>query len=140
VLGVDYAAFREDEQKVYAVVRALEVIGEAARHIPRKLRLKYPEVPWSKMTGMRDKVIHDTFGVDLEVLWKRFNRTCPNCSSRWRRCWRKSKTRRRTMKAGARQYAESFRPLYAPQVSTCDSARDESDGYRASTSNSVLPT
>jgi uncharacterized protein with HEPN domain len=77
VLGVEYAAFREDEQKVYAVVRALEIIGEAARHIPRNLRLKYPDVPWSKMTGMRDKVIHDYFGVDLEVLWKTVQQDLP---------------------------------------------------------------
>jgi len=77
VLGVEYTAFREDEQKVYAVVRALEIIGEAARHIPRNLRLKYPEVPWSKMTGMRDKVIHDYFGVDLEVLWKTVQQDLP---------------------------------------------------------------
>jgi uncharacterized protein with HEPN domain len=77
VLGVEYAAFRDDEQKVYAVVRALEIIGEAARHISRNLRLKYPEVPWSKMTGMRDKVIHDYFGVDLEVLWKTVQQDLP---------------------------------------------------------------
>jgi uncharacterized protein with HEPN domain len=82
VLGVEYAAFRDDEQKVYAVVRALEIIGEAARHISRNLRLKYPDVPWSKMTGMRDKVIHDYFGVDLEVLWKTVQQNCPNCSRR----------------------------------------------------------
>jgi hypothetical protein len=67
VLGVDYAAFREDEQKVYAVVRALEVIGEAARHIPRKLRLKYPDVPWSKMTGMRDEPNEEEFGLRIDV-------------------------------------------------------------------------
>jgi uncharacterized protein with HEPN domain len=59
------------------VVRALEIIGEAARHIPRNLRLKYPDVPWSKLTGMRDKLIHDYFGVDLEVLWKTVQQDLP---------------------------------------------------------------
>jgi len=78
VQGVDYEHFRDDEQKFYAVVRALEVIGEAARHIPRPLRNKYPDVPRSKMTGMRDKVIHDYFGVDLEVLWKTVQQDLPD--------------------------------------------------------------
>ena len=77
VLGVNFEDFRADDQKFYAVVRALEVIGEAARHIPRQLRDKYPGVPWSKMTGMRDKVIHDYFGVDLEVLWKTVQQDLP---------------------------------------------------------------
>jgi uncharacterized protein with HEPN domain len=77
VLGVEYAAFREDEQKVYAVVRALEVIGEAARNIPRNLRNKNAEVPWSQMTGMHDKVIHDYFGVDREALWKTVQQDLP---------------------------------------------------------------
>jgi len=78
VQDVDYEHFRDDEQKFYAVVRALEVIGEAARHIPPPQRNKYPDVPGSKMTGMRDKVIHDYFGVDLEVLWKTVQQDLPD--------------------------------------------------------------
>jgi len=70
VHGLDFETFRMDEQKTLAVVRALEVIGEAARHIPKTLRDKYPDIPWKRVVGMRDKVIHDYFGVDLEVVWK----------------------------------------------------------------------
>ena len=70
VQGLDLETFQKDEQKTLAVVRALEVIGEAARHIPRTLRDKYPDIPWKRVVGMRDKVIHDYFGVDLEVVWK----------------------------------------------------------------------
>jgi uncharacterized protein with HEPN domain len=77
VQGVEFTAFREDEQKLYAVVRALEVIGEAARPIPKGTRSKYPAVPWSKITGMRDKIIHDYFGVDLEVVWNTVHRDLP---------------------------------------------------------------
>ena len=70
VQGIDFETFRKDEQKTLAVVRALEVIGEAARHIPKTLRDKYPQIPWKQVAGMRDKVIHDYFGVDLEVVWR----------------------------------------------------------------------
>ena len=74
---VDFEAFRADEQKIYAVVRALEIIGEAARHVPKHIRAQYPTVPWRKVTGMRDKVIHDYFGVDLKVVWKTLQRDLP---------------------------------------------------------------
>jgi len=51
------------------VIRQLEVIGEAVRHISRDLRSTYPEVPWKDVAGMRDKLIHDYFGVDLRAVW-----------------------------------------------------------------------
>jgi len=68
---------QEDERTLLAVVRALEVIGEAARRIPHAFREKYPNVPWRGMTGMRDKVIHDYFGVDGEVVWKTVKKDLP---------------------------------------------------------------
>lgn len=74
---MNFDAFVANEEKVYAIVRALEIIGEAARHIPPPLRAKYPEIPWSKITGMRDKVIHDYFGVDYEVVWKTVHNDLP---------------------------------------------------------------
>ena len=52
-----------------AVIRSVEVIGEATKHIPASLRNKYPAIPWKEMAGMRDKVIHFYFGVDLETVW-----------------------------------------------------------------------
>ena len=70
VQGVNFDDFCDDEEKVFAVVRALEVIGEAARHIPKSMRNKYPAVPWRKVTGMRDKITHEYFGVDLDVVWQ----------------------------------------------------------------------
>lgn len=70
VQGIGLADFQKDEQKVLAVVRALEVIGEAARQIPRALRSRYPDIPWRKITGMRNIVVHEYFGIDTEVIWK----------------------------------------------------------------------
>jgi len=53
-----------------AVFRRLEIIGEAAKHVPSDFRARYPAVPWKEVAGMRDKLIHDYFGVDLELTWK----------------------------------------------------------------------
>jgi uncharacterized protein with HEPN domain len=51
-------------------VRSIEVIGEASKKLPASITAKYPAVPWKKMAGMRDKLIHEYFGIDLEILWK----------------------------------------------------------------------
>ena len=59
------------------MIRALEVIGEAARHIPGTLREKYADVPWEDMVGMRSKLIHDYFGVDLNVVWRTVHEDLP---------------------------------------------------------------
>lgn len=51
------------------MIRAIEVIGEAARHVPPDIRERFPDVPWAEVTGMRDKLIHGYFGVKLDVIW-----------------------------------------------------------------------
>lgn len=53
-----------------AVIRRIEVIGEAVKNIPDEMKQKYPYMPWRKMTGMRDILIHEYFGVDLELTWR----------------------------------------------------------------------
>ncbi|RJR43219.1 MAG: DUF86 domain-containing protein [Deltaproteobacteria bacterium] len=70
IAGLDFESFARDNKTAFAVIRALEIMGEAARKIPKSIRSRYPEVPWQDMAGMRDKLIHDYFGVDLRVVWK----------------------------------------------------------------------
>lgn len=67
--GMDYAGFVADDKTNFAVVRSLEVVGEATKHIPDEVRIRFPDVPWSDMAGMRDKMIHAYVGVDLRVVW-----------------------------------------------------------------------
>jgi len=67
--GMTFAQFASDTKTAYAVVRSLEIIGEATKGVSDDIRAKYPEVPWRKMAGMRDKLAHDYIGVDLEVVW-----------------------------------------------------------------------
>lgn len=67
---MDYEAFSKDDKTSYAVVRCLEIIGEATKNIPESVRSNFPEIPWKKMAGMRDKVIHDYFGVQLKTVWR----------------------------------------------------------------------
>jgi uncharacterized protein with HEPN domain len=67
--GVDFGAFEDNIEKQYAVTRALEIVGEAARNIPTKIQGNYPQLPWKEMIGMRNIVLHEYFGVDNEVIW-----------------------------------------------------------------------
>lgn len=67
--GCTYDQFVSDKKTFNAVVRSIEVIGEAAKHVPTDVREKYPGVPWKEMAGMRDKVSHFYFGVDREAVW-----------------------------------------------------------------------
>lgn len=75
--GLDFKAFREDKKTVNAVVRSIEIIGEATKNIPRTLRDKHPAIPWGKMAGMRNRLIHEYFGIDTEILWKTVKEDIP---------------------------------------------------------------
>jgi len=68
--GLSVEIFVADEKSVFAVVRALEIVGEATKKVPAAVRSRYPEIPWRTMAGMRDKLIHDYFGIDAAVVWQ----------------------------------------------------------------------
>ena len=70
VSGINFDTFTQDKKTVNAVIRSLEVLGEATKRIPESFRQKHPNIPWSKMAGMRDVLIHDYMGVDLKTVWK----------------------------------------------------------------------
>lgn len=69
VNGMSYEALEIDKKTLYAVIRCLEIIGEAVKKIPKNVREKYSEIPWKEIGGMRDKLIHEYFGVDIETIW-----------------------------------------------------------------------
>jgi uncharacterized protein with HEPN domain len=72
-----FETFAADEKTIFAVVRALEILGEAAKRIPQDLRDQHPAVPWRSMAGIRDKLIHDYVNVDLLVVWKTVTEDLP---------------------------------------------------------------
>ncbi len=65
-----YEEFLADTRTQDAVIRNIEIIGEATKKLSVELRIQYPDVPWKEMTGTRDRLIHNYFGVDIEVVWK----------------------------------------------------------------------
>lgn len=67
--GVDEDKFGKTRLLQDGVIRQIEIVGEAIRHVSKDLRRTYTEIPWQDIAGMRDKLIHDYFGVDLEKVW-----------------------------------------------------------------------
>tara|TARA_R100001143_G_C3361009_1_gene135767 strand:- start:10005 stop:10349 length:345 start_codon:yes stop_codon:yes gene_type:complete len=69
LLDVSEDEFYENVEKQDAVLRRLEIIGEAVKHLPEEIRVNNPNVPWRQIAGMRDIIIHEYFGVTLEMIW-----------------------------------------------------------------------
>lgn len=74
--------FLRSQQVQDAVIRRLEIIGEATKHIPSSFRQKYPDVPWREIAGMRDVLVHEYFGVDLELTWRTIRENLPELNQR----------------------------------------------------------
>ncbi|MEA1965314.1 MAG: DUF86 domain-containing protein [Candidatus Aerophobetes bacterium] len=74
---MNFDEFMKDEKTKSAVVREIEVMGEAAKSIPKSMREKYKDIPWSQIAKTRDKIIHFYFGVDYEIVWKVVKKRLP---------------------------------------------------------------
>jgi uncharacterized protein with HEPN domain len=61
--------FKSDKKTVLSVTKCIEVVGEATKHIPDQIRERYPEIPWRDMAGIRDRLVHGYFKVDLSIVW-----------------------------------------------------------------------
>lgn len=68
--GMDFAGFEADDKTVDAVIRNIEVIGEAAASIPDEVQARYPDLPWPEMRAMRNILAHEYFGVSLPIVWQ----------------------------------------------------------------------
>ena len=75
--GVDFETFEDDYQLNFAVVRALEIIGEATKRLPESVRDQYSEIPWKDMAGMRDRIIHGYDAVNLRIVWDTVKKRIP---------------------------------------------------------------
>jgi uncharacterized protein with HEPN domain len=77
ISGMDLEAFSRDVRTHFAVLHALEIVGEATKHVPPAVRRRYPAIPWRRMAGMRDRLIHGYFGVDIDIVWETATRLVP---------------------------------------------------------------
>jgi len=77
VAGMDFDAFLEDERTCDAVVRNVEIIGEASKQVPEEFKQAHPELPWQQMAGMRNRIVHDYTGVDLAIVWEVAQKALP---------------------------------------------------------------
>lgn len=75
--NLSYEDFIANEDLKKAFTRSLEIIGEAAKQIPKEIRKKYPQIRWKSVVGIRNKLIHEYFGVDYQVIWKTIKEKIP---------------------------------------------------------------
>ncbi len=82
--GRERAHLDQDRMLLFAVIRAIEIIGEAAGKISRDTQLAHPTIPWSAIVGMRNRLIHGYFDIDTDIVWSTVSREIPTLLSRLR--------------------------------------------------------
>ena len=87
--GLNCERFRSDEKSVDAVIRNLEIIGEASKNITSELKNKFPQIPWKKMMGLRNIVAHEYFSIDLNIIWEIASKNLPEVKPRIERILKK---------------------------------------------------
>jgi len=75
--GMDFERFSFDYKTRFAVIRALEIIGEASKEIPESIKRQNPDLPWREIAGIRDILIHEYFGLSLQIIWKTLKEDFP---------------------------------------------------------------
>jgi uncharacterized protein with HEPN domain len=83
--GVTFEEFRDNREKQFAIIHALEIIGEAAKQVPVPVKERYPDIPWRDIAGMRDRLIHGYFSVNLERLWNTVRDDLPHLEAALKR-------------------------------------------------------
>jgi uncharacterized protein with HEPN domain len=81
VEGMEFEELVKDDKTSSAVIRKFEILGEAGRNIPDWMREKYPQIPWKRMVGMRDRLIHGYFGIDYKLVWDTIKVEIPRIKS-----------------------------------------------------------
>ena len=76
--GMTYDQWTNDRRTIDAVLRNIEIIGEAANHIPEDIQNRYSDIPWAQMRGIRNLLIHEYFGIDTDIIWQTITDNLPD--------------------------------------------------------------
>jgi uncharacterized protein with HEPN domain len=82
VAGLDHDTFLKDDKTIDSVVRNLEIIGEAANRLPEDFRAQHTEIEWRRIIGLRNRIVHDYFNIDVEIVWEIIQKDLPNLKSK----------------------------------------------------------